>query len=192
MLPAYQQSHNAALFDSLSAPHTQRGRQVKSAWVAEDAGSVDSRQLSSAALHLTQGSVTPRMLFSTAESTTVAAQRCQLPPVPTCNSTAALEVWDEVLDSMDVDRALLLSCEVFAQVDDTAVVRYPPSEPSTGLESRNIGGVNIDEVCKTFFRTDPATNRHFRTEHDRRNNQWITTQNNPDIKDHANTEGHGR
>ena len=130
-------------------------------WSQADMSSIRNRQLSSDSLHVRSSGAVLRQSWEasstevgtgslsarTADSTTVAAQQCQLPPAPRCNSSTDLQVWEEALEGMDLERVLLLSCEALTQVGETAIVRYPPSEPSTASEIHSIGGIRMDEVC---------------------------------------------
>lgn len=156
----------------ISAPLTQPGSSMSMSWSRPDMGLFDRRQLSPDSMRVRSGAVgrqtweagnsgseaqgSGSVSVRTAESTTVAAQQCQLPPTPTCNISAAVQVWEEAMEGMDLlDRVLFLSCETFTQVGETANVRYPPGEPGTAPKSPSIGGVSIDEVCKLSF-TVPA------------------------------------
>jgi hypothetical protein len=117
-------------------------------WFGTGRRYVQDRHLSPAAFRLKQVSSQGASLAArSADATTAAAQQCQLPPTPTCNTSKAFHVWDEVMEGMDLDRVLLLACKVLAQAGDSAVVRYPPADPSLAPKSaESISGVLVDEV----------------------------------------------
>ena len=119
-------------------PKTLNRPSMDISWSQTNMRSTINRKLSPDQLHVRSGGASIRReleasivgagsgSFSvrTGGSTTVAAQQCQLPPTPSCNASAALQIWEEVLESLDLERVLLLSCEAIDQVEEIAIVRY--------------------------------------------------------------------
>lgn len=80
------------------------------------------------------------------QSATVAAQQCQAPPVPTCNASAAFQAWEPILEELNLELVVLLSCEVFMQAGEATAVQYPAVKEPLESTPSEIAGVPVVEV----------------------------------------------